>query len=204
MSRPRRRRYTVTVQSMSGQPVKFVILAYDGAGARRFYERQGYTVVSVAEGDHRVQAARASQQPTGAKVIPAALNAAVNDLGLGLPVEIHYTSRQGSVRGSHGVRPTGPGVTVKGNKVYGIDSATGFKHRIMLKSYLTAEQMSRTLHHELAHAMQFERDVLSRKLPPRAALRLWHTSYADGTSYVNKPYEVEARRHEDNPRMLAR
>ena len=44
--------------------------------------------------------------------------------------------------------------------------------------------------------MQFERDVLPLGLNPLQAMRRWHTSYSDGTSYRDKPYEVEAHSYE--------
>jgi hypothetical protein len=194
----KRSRYTVTMQS----GVKHVVLAYSLQEARTFYERRGYSVTNVTKGDFRKTAQRAAQSSSGAKHVPAAVAEAIDFLGITLPVDIRYSSHSGGVYGRHSAYPTGAGIRVSGNRVFGLREHTAetatFRHRILLKSWLSADQMGRTLWHELAHAMQFERDhyIGQEDRNASAVMRAYHASYRDGTAYLHKPAEVEARSYE--------
>ena len=135
----KRTRYTVTVAHQSSNAVeKRVILAYDAQGAIKHYNSLGYIVLQIEKGDHRRKAKAAAVKASGGyRVDHAALRDACDLLGLTMPVRIRHSSRVGNTRGNyrHG----------------------GTYHDIMLKSYLSAEQASSTLWHELTHAMQAER-----------------------------------------------
>lgn len=118
-------------------------------------------------GDYRIEALKADG---GFRIDNAAVRDACELLGIGLPVDVRFSGRVGPTNGSH--------------------AFDGERHRIMLKSYLTPEQATRTLWHELTHAMQAERagSVLAWGAFSRA-----QRSY----SYSNRPIELEARRMAD-------
>lgn len=183
-SRPRRTRYTVTLASGEEK----LILAYDAAGARDHYERRGLAVIHVVKGD-LVNGPAARPQGGGWRIDRANLRQAIEVLGIRHPVEIKQTSRVGNQQGRHRPTPTGGQVYIRGGKVYNPDTATGLKHSITVKSYLTPEEAGRTLWHELTHAMQAERIEGT----PAQVLRALHAQYRDGTPYRHKPMEVEAR-----------
>lgn len=188
MSTSRRRsRFTVTVENFSGEHIPFVILAYDAAGAQTYYARAGYKVVKVEAGDFRRKAGPKVRTQQGAtktlKINRANLAKAIEFLELDRPVDLHFNSRYGSTYGNHRCRPVG---------------LFGWKHRIMVKSYLTPEQAGETLWHELGHGLQFERDIIALGLNHRESLTRWNKAYRDGTSYRNKPYEIEARSFEQH------
>jgi hypothetical protein len=134
MANRRRARYTVT--TADGQ--RHVILAYSTEGARLFYKQKGHTVTRVQTGDYRITERNAEISAQGGYHINhAAIRDACEHLGVKLPVKIRQHGRVGNTHGNH--------------------RFNGSFHNIMVKSYLTPEQASHTLWHELTHAMQVER-----------------------------------------------
>jgi hypothetical protein len=196
----KRARFTASLtRATDNEVVRRVILCYTADQARAFYERQGWQVLEVSRGDYRKQPRAAS----GAQVDQRALREAIASLGLVLPVKVRYSSRTGDSYGRHAVRPTHPSAAVRNGRIYGLKRLTNrearWEHRIVLKSWLDADQMGRTLWHELAHALQFERDHVIPCGFDASALttyRRHHASYRDGTSYSQKPSEREARTYE--------
>lgn len=180
----RRSRWTVTLAT--GE--KFVALAYDGAGAIRavaLVKRRDIAGATAARGDYR----KRTRRVTGAKPNMLAIREACAFLDVKLPVKVRVTNHQGGCMGQHRAR---------------YDAATRtWSHDILVKSWLTVEQMGETLWHELAHAMQFERDALTRSSDPFTVRRAWHAAYRDGTTYRHKPYEVEARSYEHHNAEIA-
>ena len=163
MSRRRRQRFTVTCSHRSSdEVVKRVILAYSAIGAGDYYATRGYTVLEVARGDYRAQQAGGWHW----SIDQEALDAAVELLGLKLPVKIRFNSRVGNTNGNYRL-------------------GAGY-HDIMLKTYRTAQQASQTLWHELTHAMQAERAGGTR------AAWLADLEKSRG-KYQRCPREIEAR-----------
>jgi hypothetical protein len=158
-SRPRRTRFTVTFSDGD----KGVILAFPGQEQAivDHYNRLGKAVLRVDKGDH------VHVKPEGGFTVDqAALRDAIALLDLKVPVRIRYNSRAGRTNGNYRRRAT--------------------HHDIMLKSYLTPEEASSTLWHELTHAMQAER-AGSREDWGQVILAQKRYSYS------MRPVEVEAR-----------
>ncbi len=142
-----------------------VIMSYPGRDAEivEHYARRGFTVVRVDHGD------LVSVKPQGGYRVDAeALKAAIELLGLKLPVKVRHNSRVGSTRGNYRITKDGT-------------------HDIMVKSYLTPEQASSTLWHELTHAMQAER--------AGANWTAWGRAINDQKRwpYSRRPIEIEAQ-----------
>jgi hypothetical protein len=161
-SRSRRRsRYTVQLEG----EVRHVVLAYDAIGARRYFESRELTVTTVVKGDYRIVAPRG-----GFRVDDDALRDGCELLGIHHPVRIVLNGRVGPTWGNH--------------------RFDGAEHRIMVKSYLTPEQATRTLWHELTHAMQAER--------VGGGVAWWALCRAQRSySYSQRPIELDAREMED-------
>lgn len=172
--RQRRTRYTVEFHSDTR---KMVILAYNSADAAEFYTRRGFNVKRVTKGDYR----KPHKPITGARPDHTAIQEAASFLDLSFPVEVRTSSRQGGAYGHYIARYR----------------AGRWRHSIMVKSWLDAEQMGRTLWHELTHAMQFERDSFRPGLAPNEVRTRHNSRYRDGTSYHQKPAEVEANSYMD-------
>jgi hypothetical protein len=157
----KRQRYTVEMQDGTRQ----VILAYDGAGADSYYRRRGYDVKRVTKGDYRKTQALREAATGGFTIDRAALKDACDLLGLKLPVRLRYNSRVGRTMANH--------------------RFWGDYHDVMLKSYLTPEEASTALWHELTHAMQAER---------AGTLHEWlRIGKAEHGLYEHAPTEIEAR-----------
>lgn len=190
MSNRKRARYTASFASGA----KEVCLGHSPADVAAYYSRRGRAPVSVVKGDYRKQ----PQRPTGARPNLAEIRkVAAEVFGLTLPLTVTVQNHQGGRRGAYGPKPTRPDGRVA-KYVYELTPGTTFVHSIKVKSWVDAEQMGKTLWHELAHAHQFERDILSRTSDARAALELFKNSYRDGTRYARKPWEVEARSYEQH------
>ncbi len=97
------------------------------------------------------------------------LKKAKAELSISRPVHVKQTSRQGGRRGAYAFRAG--------------------EHCITVKSYLTPEQASRTLWHELAHAMQAERS---------GSEAAWAANSDRKGPYSKRPIEIEARSYEHN------
>lgn len=155
------RRSRWTVETDIG---KRVILAYDAMGAQNYYTGRGHAVYGVTKGDYRMV-----PKPGGSfKVNQKALADALEVLKLKLPVKIRTHARQGATNGNHRL------------------SREGY-HDIMVKSYLTPEEASSTLWHELTHAQQAEN---------AGGVDHWNKVCNDQRRrypYSRRPIEVEAR-----------
>lgn len=170
MSR-RRSRFTVDLILKDGKPHRSVVLAYSADDVRTRYHlpTRGQYVLDVKAGDYRKQQRAAEIKAQGGyRVDQRALRAAIETLGLKLPVKIRYNGRVGQTNGNYTFR--------------------GGYHDIMLKTYHTADQASSTLWHELTHAMQSER--VGGTLGTWAEYRKGQRRY----TYRQRPMEVEARR----------
>jgi hypothetical protein len=148
-------------------------------------------VASVTKGDYRALPKR----PSGARPHWPNIREAIDFLGLKLPVEIELNTRAQFQRGLHRTEPEHPALMRKGSKLFGTKrvpaSEARWVHRITVHAALPADEMGRTIWHELTHGLQFERDV------PLAGsvwdvLTTSHDQYRDGTTYKAKPAEVEA------------
>lgn len=163
-----RTRYTVTTQKEGVGVQRQVVLCYTAQWATDYFTRRGFVVLSVQKGDYRKQQRVAATKAAGGFTIDRkALAAAIEQLGLKLPVKIRYNARVGGTQGNYRLR--------NGN------------HDIMLKSYLTPEQASSTLWHELTHAMQAER--------VGGTSEVWNSYSLEQRrySYSIRPIEIEAR-----------
>lgn len=177
------KRTRFTVEFADG--TKKVCLAYTGPEASAYYSVRGWSVLRVTKGDYR----KTVKRPTGARPNRARIREAIDFLDLALPVNVRVVNHQHGCYGAHKAK---------------YDAATGqWSHDIIVKSWLTAEQMGHTIWHELAHAMQFERDAWRPGLDVFTIRRTWHTAYRDGTTYRRKPYEVEARSYEPHNDEIA-
>lgn len=177
--RPRRTRYTVEYTPDNSNTVeRVVVLALSAANAdatiRNYWRNHGrYGLpLRVTKGDYR----KATKPATGAAPNMLAIREACTQLGVELPVRVHTSMRQGGAYGHHILRK-------ENGNLY---------HDIMVKGWLSVEQMGRTLWHELAHCVQSE-SFLDSSDPQRA----WKVAYRDGTSYRMKRWERDAREHED-------
>jgi hypothetical protein len=156
---------------------KRVGLFYDGAQATSWYVQRGYDVLRVTKGDYR----KVHRPATGAQPNMLAVREASDFLGLMLPVKVRVSGRQGGLAGAWTAHYR----------------AGGWYHDIVVKNWLSVEDMGRTLWHELVHALQFERDSFRPGLPPREVVTRHNKAYRDGTAYRNKPWEVEANSYMD-------
>lgn len=103
-------------------------------------------------------------------------------LGVEWPVRIKYDSRQGYYTERLGVHRTKA------------DGKGGYFHQIMIKTYLTPLEASKVLWHELTHAAQAERlgvNEFARQY------RMYSGTGSFGAAYRNNPFEVEARKNEE-------
>ena len=195
----RRQRFRAELShTTSNAVVSRLMLAYDADDVRDFYERCGYVVLDVRSARKK----RTTERPANPPWVKddRAIRSACDFLGITLPVTIKPTNVAGGRHGAHQFRPTGPGVRIVRGRIHGIEHTTGFVHHITVKSWLSVEEASRTLWHELAHAVQAERLLGSDPLAasdPRAAMLAWKTAYRDGTAYEHKPLEREAREYEE-------
>lgn len=175
----RRQRFRATViRPGSTQIEELHFLTYTKDQAIRLAERRGIKIVTIL-----TPAQFKAQQPAvgrAYKIDQAALAEAIEFLGLKLKVRIRFNARQGRVNGNYKRDYMG--------------------HDIMLKSYLTVEQASKTLWHELAHAMQSERagsvwdwNVVANEKRPGRSRRI---------EYRNRPIEVEARTYEQYAEII--
>jgi len=158
------------------------ILAYDPESVRDFYARQGYTVLSV----ERVKPVR-RERPQNApwQLNERAIQEAKKFLGITRPIKLKVINHASKNWGEHRVT-VGP---------------HGVQQTITIKRWLSPEDASRTLWHELTHAMQTERALARiptgltgretiahlKRQPERGYRRI---------SYLDKPIEQEARDHE--------
>lgn len=196
MTRQRRTRWLVEL-SRNGKASERQILGYHEQNVRDYYERMGYTVRSITK--HRPsKAERPANKPW--RKNERAIREAIEFLGITLPVEIKPTGHAGGRFGCHRLLPLGPTVRTVGSRVYGAEHTNKLVHRITIKSWRSAEEASRTLWHELAHAMQAERVLatLPTGYNAKEALNAWGAcaDFGRGVAYERKPVEIEANEYE--------
>lgn len=162
------RRVRFTVNFEDGREPE-VILAYNAAQVQVHYAKKGLTV-RVRQGDFRKAAIVAQKKREGGfRLDSAAIRDACEQLGIKLAVRIRFNGRVGGMNGNH--------------------CFPGGYHNIMLKSYLTPEQATKTLWHELVHALQAERDGEARPVVWAEFVGRQQRRY----TYRNRPIEIEAR-----------
>lgn len=190
MKKSRRKRYTVTFAD-GREPA--VALAFSAIEARVYYERaKGLPVASVTEGDYRALSA-----PTGARPNQENIAEAMAFLGLELEVDLTLDPRSKFQRGMHRPMPEHPFLSYRNSRVFGgklvLATDARWRHQVRIASKQDAETMGETIWHELTHALQFERDSGYAAVGTvHDVLIRWRNSYRDGTSYEEKPREVEA------------
>jgi hypothetical protein len=170
MSRPRRNRFRATIANRDGSTRQIDLLVYGGKDeALALAEVKGFRVLECLSADELKAAG-------GFRIDRAALREACEFLGITGNVEVRFNARAGRTNGNYRRR-------------YG-------KHDIMVKSYLTPAEASKTLWHELAHAMQAER--------VEAEGGEWgtHSRAQRRWSYSVRPIEVEARSYEQYAEAL--
>lgn len=187
MSKQRRTRYQAHGLVKRGRPVEDMhVMAYSREGAEKLLQANGYEYKAVVP--YAAVVRKMARENGSYRINQRAVNDAIQFLGIKLPVRIRYSSKVGGTRGNH--LPQKSGGRIQGPAF----------HNIMLKSYLDAEQASKTLWHELAHAMQFEREAVAagiRMTDPQARVHWYEVKQKDrGIGYRNKSYEVEAREYE--------
>lgn len=165
MKRPRRNRFRATVAQRDGSTRDVDLLVYGGEDeARALAVAKGLRVLSLTTPD-------AMKREGGFTLDRRAIREACVFLDIDYSaVKLRLNGRVGPTNGNYRRR--------------------GYEHNIMLKSYLTPEQASQSLWHELAHAMQAERVERDGGT--------WH-AYASAQrrwSYSTRPIEVEARSYE--------
>ncbi len=184
MSRYRQRRRTRFIARLekAGETRERAILAYDAESVRSFYARQGYTVLSV----ERVKPTR-RERPQNAPwtLDERAIQEAREFLGITRPVTLKVINHASRTMGEHRVT-VGP---------------NGVRQTIAIKGWLSPEDASRTLWHELTHAAQTERALarLPEGLSGRETIAHLKRQPERGyrsVRYERKPIEVEAREHE--------
>lgn len=167
MGRKRRCRWTATLTDGTRK----YHLAYSETEIRAHY---GDRVKTVTKGDARIAERNAQIKSKGGFLVDkVALRKATEELGLRHEVRVRTNSRVGTTLGRH--------------RFY------GHYHDIMLKGYLTPEQASATLWHELAHARQAER---------AGSAHAWNKEVRKQRrcSYKQRPIEIEANKLADEKR----
>lgn len=194
MRRQRRTRWTVTYLA-NGEEKTRQALGYDPDFIWDWYERRGYNLISVEKTPNRQRGTSAAKAPRDFSIDEAALAEAIEFFGIKQPVVIRFNGRLGSVAGNHRFRSTALHSTAQDRREVG-EAHT--YHRIMIKSYLSPENASKTLWHELTHAMQAEREA-GEEAAGFAGIRRWNQADARDRkySYDVRPCEIEAREHED-------
>lgn len=181
MPAQRRTRYTVTHRTSAGIK-QAVVLGYSLDGIRIHMIRCGYDVTKVVKGDYRAAPRAVAQSGgTGWKLDRRALNAAAKSLGLKLPVHIKTNSKYGGTNGTYRFKDA-----AKAPRGFAMANASAY-HNIVIKSYLTPQQATETMWHELQHAVQAER---------AGSVIAWNAFTRDQKrySYKRRPIEIEARR----------
>lgn len=174
MNRRRRRFIAVGLERGGYSYGDTLILDYSATEAEIWLTSGGYLYTDLRP---------AKVLKAGFTIDQGALDRAIQSLGLKLTVKVRAHNRAGDTRGNYRLRPTKDG--------------TQSYHDIMVKGYLTPEQASQTLWHELAHAMQAERAItlseLSLDNPASRFAWVTQRTLDKGTSYRQRPIEVEAR-----------
>lgn len=162
------RRQRFTIETADGE--KVVALGYTAEGLREAYARRyGEEPLFITRGDYRIEQRAAERRAVGGFTIDRqALAEAKRLLGITKPLDIRQTSRHGSQNGNH--------------------QFDGLKHRIMVKSYLTPDEATSTLWHELTHCRQAEQ--AGGRMEWREVV---NSQKRRSRSYWHRPIEVEAR-----------
>jgi hypothetical protein len=175
----RRKRFLVRVE---GHANPIDVLAANRQAAIDGLIRRGYkpTHIGLRPKRRRISGEDYRRQIGGGwKTSTAGLHRAKMDLGLKLPVEVKQHNKVGDTNGNYRL-------SMEGGYLH---------HQIMVKGYLTADQASKTLWHELGHAAQAEAFVARYEGNPWDAYYAWYR-YIDslkGSTYLDRDIEVDAR-----------
>lgn len=191
----RRTGYQFTATRPDGARVPVKVLAYSYPGALDLLARSGWTNPERLADGHA-----GAPRGGGWRLDHKAFREACDFLGLVKPIQVKQTGRAGGARGRHQLR----GVTAGDRFLRGLLSefeiAADVGHYITMKSWLDPAQASRTLWHELCHAMQSEQAIAALPVgaSPRECYDAWTTceERGRGVAYLAKPIEVEAREYE--------
>jgi hypothetical protein len=184
MMQRRRKRFIITVKHLDKRPIQRVCLAYSAETARLYMERDpDITVVSIKPAKRRkyMQGVAARWE-----VDDYQLARACRMLDIRWPIKITRTSSTVH-RGQHRV----------GCKREANDPI----HYITVEKTATLRQASKTLWHELAHAMQSERHVRQLEdegnvfAEPHEKCQVWvsATQRRHKIRYAERPHEIEAK-----------
>lgn len=165
--KPRRKVHVVILAGANGTTVEKLIRAYDTEAAADYFTRRGYRVISSKERTFKFNQF---------KLNTLAIREAQKFFNLAYPVSIKITNHKNGRNGAY------------------CPGKDGLSHEIIVKSWLTPQEASETLWHELTHAMQAEREQQpheSNMLPG------WRRSLSrEKGQYRNAPSELEAKRYE--------
>ena len=198
-ARPQKRRRKRYVVEVNGETKH--CLAYDRAWVVE--NCPGATSIRLWSDAKRDQARHA-----GTWVVdPRALSEAIEFFSLSLAVDVELLDGAATTAGSHSLVPVGEAFVRSDGRIVGLNTATAggteWRHKIKLRRGQSPAQASRTLWHELTHAMQAERRVgrmIDAGVSPRKVFDAWKFCHERGhrtTAYEHKPVEIEARTHED-------
>lgn len=175
MSRRRTRYRFLAVSPGHTDPERIDVLSYSPERALEVLRSKGWT---------NAQPVIQKAAPAGSSWVlhTSALRQAVASLGITHSVMVKQTGHRGGRRGAHSLRRDAQG------RVYS---------HITVKSWLDPAQASRTLWHELAHAMQAQRAMDDNPhVDPLIAWKAVRASTSGGITYRDKPIEIEARSYE--------
>ena len=197
MMNTRRKSYIVKVLNGQGAEREYLMRVYDPAYIDQYVAARGWTLVSKSPKP------RAKPRAAKWKLNDDALAQAVEFLGLKHPV--YFTRNNTKTRsGSYSLRY---GWTLPATAPARFRQAT-LVHRIQLRPADTAEDASRTLWHELAHAMQAERSLSGASNGIGAVGVFAKAVRAEAAiPYKRRPSEIEAREyeafHDEMPLMVS-
>lgn len=176
----RRKRFEIIAESARWQALAYPNAAGEfPSNALEHYKSLGYTVLSA--------------RPLGRQIMPkqawavnhVALTDACKTLDIRWPVRVKRTANSKKLYGRHRLH-----------------SFPELSHTITLAAGLRVQQASEVLWHELAHAMQAEREVREldgwENLSPKRAIKIWCAADARSRKlpYSSRPCEIEARSYE--------
>jgi hypothetical protein len=150
------------------------MLAHTGEGATYSWERLGYRVIGAPTKVRKGETHGPPKPTNQFHIDRKALAQAIEFLGIKRQVKVSTTNHQGGRGGVCWVRPG------------------DHHHTIRLKSWLSANDASEALWHELTHCQQNERLVDQGEASTLFDAITLQINSAKNVPYNEKPYEVEA------------